>query len=65
MEQAIKKDDRAAGIILIFLRPRHKTTPSSKIDKIPSRPLPRFCQSFKYQEEKQRCLRSIIKPVRI
>ena len=33
MEQAIKKDDRAAGIILIFLRPRHKTTPSSKIDK--------------------------------
>ena len=34
MEQAIKKDDRTAGIILIFLRPRHKTTPSSKIDKI-------------------------------
>ena len=33
MEQAIKKDDRAAGIILIFLRARHKTTPSSKIDK--------------------------------
>lgn len=28
MEQAIKKDDRTAGIILIFLRPRHKTTPN-------------------------------------
>ena len=33
MEQAIKKDDRAAGIILIFLRPHHKTTPSANFDK--------------------------------
>lgn len=65
------------NIIPVFFRPLSLLSPlsqpphlrqptlSNKFRQIPSRPLPRFCQSFKYQEEKQRCLRSIIKPVRI
>ena len=49
---------RPLSLLSPLSQPPHlrQTTLSNKFRQIPSRPLPRFCQSFKYQEEKQRCI---------